>query len=300
MSQTVSGAIAVNDPDTDDSVSSYVISAGPVYGSARINVNSGTWVYTPTIRPADYADFFAVTVTDGGNNTAIAYVNIYVSVSGGDIQPPTVSAVSPSNGAIDVAVDTAVVVTFSEEINTGSLTYAATPDPGGWSATWSSGGTVATLNHNLFTYQTVYTISVTAADDLAGNPLSGAPVEWSFTTISTTDTTSPTLVAVSPPNGAEDVAAGETVVITFSEAIDSSSLTYSATPDPGGWSAAWSNNGIAATLSHNPFASQTMYTVTVTAANDLADNPLANAPYAWHFGTGQQEMVYLPLVLRNR
>jgi hypothetical protein len=39
------------------------------------------------------------------------------------------------------------------------------------------------LSHNAFDYKTVYTVSVSAADDLAGNPLSDAPVMWSFATV---------------------------------------------------------------------------------------------------------------------
>jgi hypothetical protein len=119
-----------------------------------------------------------------------------------------------------------------------------------------------------------------------------------FVTKITTDATSPAVVAVAPGSGAADVALTAPVVVTFSEPINTSTFAYNVTPDPGGWSAAWSGGDTAVTLAHDPFASQTTYTVTVTAATDLGGNPLAGAPYAWHFTTVSYRL-YLPLVVRS-
>ena len=56
------------------------------------------------------------------------------------------------------------------------------PNPGGWAAVWSEGDTVATPSHSDFAGETVYTVTVTAAEDLVGSQLLDAPVAWSFTT----------------------------------------------------------------------------------------------------------------------
>jgi uncharacterized repeat protein (TIGR01451 family) len=54
--------------------------------------------------------------------------------------PPQILATAPEAGETDVALDAAVVITFSEPIAAGAFAYTVTPDPGGWSALWSDGG----------------------------------------------------------------------------------------------------------------------------------------------------------------
>jgi subtilisin family serine protease len=95
--------------------------------------------------------------------------------------PPQIVATEPVSGAVDVPLDASVVITFSEPISTTTLSYTCVPDPGEWAETWNDLGTVVTLTHDLMTYATVYTVTVEAAEDLAGNPLA-APYPWSFTT----------------------------------------------------------------------------------------------------------------------
>lgn len=97
-----------------------------------------------------------------------------------DLTPPT-ATINPTNGATGIFVDPAVVVTFSEAMNTGSFTYTLTPDPGGVAIAWSAGDTVATITHNPFANGTAYTFSITGGTDLAANAI--APSASTFTTI---------------------------------------------------------------------------------------------------------------------
>jgi uncharacterized repeat protein (TIGR01451 family) len=113
-----------------------------------------------------------------GNTSAPAEARAFVV----DTVSPQILAVAPHIEATDAAIDAAVVITFSEPIDAGSLAYTITPDPGGWSTVWDEGGTVATLIHHPFAYLAGYTVTVTVADDLAGHPLAGAPVAWHFAT----------------------------------------------------------------------------------------------------------------------
>ena len=99
-----------------------------------------------------------------------------------DVIPSQVVSTMPTSGAVDVEVTTPLVVSFSEPINTSTFTYTVTPNPGGWVENWNSAKTVVTLHHADFDSGTVYNVNVTAADDLVGNPLSGAPYSWDFTT----------------------------------------------------------------------------------------------------------------------
>jgi CSLREA domain-containing protein len=98
-----------------------------------------------------------------------------------DTIAPSILTTEPEDGAVDVALDAPGVITFDEPIDPATLSYSCEPDPGGWAAAWNGLGTVVTLTHDLMTYATVYTVTVTAAADLAGNPLA-EPYPWSFTT----------------------------------------------------------------------------------------------------------------------
>jgi uncharacterized repeat protein (TIGR01451 family) len=113
-----------------------------------------------------------------GNTSAPAEARAFVV----DTASPQILAVAPHSEATDAAIDAAVVITFSEPIDAGSLAYNITPDPGDWSTVWDEGGTAATLIHHPFAYLASYTVTVTVADDLMGHPLAGAPVAWHFAT----------------------------------------------------------------------------------------------------------------------
>jgi hypothetical protein len=209
---------------------------------------------------------------------------------------PSILATEPVSGAVNVALDAPVVITFDEAISMPTFVYSCDPDPGGWSASWSNLGTVVTLSHGAMMTLTTYSMTVHEAEDLAGNHLIDAPYEWTFETRE--EIIPPEIEATEPVSGAVDVALDAPVVIAFSEAINPATLSYSSNPDPGGWSAAWNGLGTVVTLTHETLLPGTVYTVTVTAAEDLAGNPLAGAPYGWWFMTVEEHWLYLPLVLK--
>lgn len=207
-----------------------------------------------------------------------------------------VQVVSPPAEAAAVALDAAVAITFSEPISVATLAYTVTPDPGGWNAAWDGQHRQVTLTHAPWSPVTRYTVTLAQARDLAGNPLAGAPVAWSFTTTAV-DLLPPQVLVTFPTAGARGVPLTAGLVITFNEAISATTLVYAVTPDPGGWSAQWSPDRRVATLSHHTFTPGIWYTVTVSQAQDLAGNDLAAAPVRWGYQTVQQ--LYLPLTLRT-
>lgn len=97
---------------------------------------------------------------------------------------PRIIGTTPYDTATGVAVNTAVRIGFSEPINTSSLAYACSPDPGGWSASWNAAGDTVTLTHASFGYWTDYTFTVTQARDLEGFDLvaGGTPNPLHFRT----------------------------------------------------------------------------------------------------------------------
>jgi len=105
---------------------------------------------------------------------------------GEDTTAPTVSSVSPEDGAPAVNVGTSVSVTFSEAmdsstINTSTFTLEGSTISG--AVTYNSNTYTATFNPDGdLDYNHTYTPTLsTAITDVAGNPLA-APYSWSFTT----------------------------------------------------------------------------------------------------------------------
>jgi flagellin-like protein len=104
------------------------------------------------------------------------------------------------------------------------------------------------------------------------------------------DNVSPTITVTSPANAATGIATAASVVITFSEAMNTGSFAYSCTPDPGGWAVAWNVANTIATMTHTVYTGSTLYTFTVTVASDVAGNALIAgvAPNPFSFTTVNQ------------
>jgi len=117
---------------------------------------------------------------------------ITMNYVGNDSTPPTVSSVSPSDGAVDVALDTVITVIFSESVAVGSVT-ASTFLLNGGAVTGSVAYNLATQTATLtpasqLSPSTTYTASIkTDVEDLAGIQLAADHV-WSFTTGATVPT----------------------------------------------------------------------------------------------------------------
>ncbi|MDI6792638.1 MAG: Ig-like domain-containing protein [bacterium] len=198
--------------------------------------------------------------------------------------PPVVTAVTPPPGSIDVPLDQTVVVTFSEQIATGTLTFGILPDPGNWTVTWNDGiNTEAALSHSPFQEGTTYYFEVTGGMDPGGNILTNIPYPVTFTTL--TLEKPPVVVSTVPDTGTVDVAFDQPIIITFSRPMNKSSLRTTSTPDPGGWTAAWNEYDTRATFSHAGFAESTAYTFRITQATSQNGLDLDPRPYPINFTT---------------
>ena len=156
-----------------------VTSAAGILTSIKRNGSPITYT-TKVIKGIEYAFFPA---TNG------AYQATYAPQP--DTTPPTVSSVSPANGATSVAIATTVTATFSEAMD------AATINPNSFelrdaantlvaAAVSYNAGTTATLTPNSpLASGTTYSATVKGGSagvkDVAGNALS-ADFTWSFTT----------------------------------------------------------------------------------------------------------------------
>jgi hypothetical protein len=249
---------------------------------------------------------YRYTATSAFPNSSFQSSNYWVDVvfstgSGPDVTPPTVTSVSPLSGAAGVSINTTVTANFSEAINSSTVTATTFQlrDAGNnlVSATVSTSSNQIILTpSSLLSSSTVYTATITGGasgvKDLAGNALA-SNYSWSFTTASV-DNTPPTVISVSPASGATGVSTGTNLTATFSEAINSSTVTTGTFQlrDAG-------NNLVSATVSTSSnqitlttssvLSGSTVYTVSiiggVPGVKDISGNPLVNN-YSWSFTTG--------------
>lgn len=135
---------------------------------------------------------------------------------------PSIDWMVPKNGAADVPTNTAILITFDEEINTpatGNLSF--TP---GLSGTVSYDPDSYTLTFRPSTelgITTEYTLTIDGITDVAGNAMT--PTTIKFTT-SVLDNQRPEITLTSPKDGQKDIGHGEDMVIRFSEPMDRSRL----------------------------------------------------------------------------
>lgn len=265
-----------------------------VAGTVAYNVATATATFTPTAALSPSTSYIA-TVTTGakdlaGNALAASVIPNPWTFTTVDNVPPTVTAVSPPNGATNVSTGTTVNITFSEAmsgttINGTTITLRNTATSAAVAGIVSfNGTTVATFTPNVALAQgTGYTVTVTTGvRDVAGNAMA-AQFTSTFTTVSAPDNTAPTVVSVSPANGSTPPASTK-VYVTFSEPMDATTITgTTVTLRVTSPSAA-----VAGTVSYNagmnmaiftptaPLNVSTGYTVTVTTGvGDVAGNPLA-------------------------
>lgn len=215
-----------------------------------------------------------------------------------DDVPPTVAAVSPPSGAVGVAANTAVAITFSEPMDATTITgttitlkVTSSGSAVAGTVTYNSATRVATFTpSSALSVPVNYTVTVTTGvKDVAGNPMAAA-----FTsTFTTADLTPPTVTSTTPTNGAANVAANTTVTATFSKAMDATTIntntfqlkaTVSGTPVTG----TVAYNAATNTATFTPtsaLSSQTAYTATITTgAKDTFGNPLSSN-FNWTFST---------------
>jgi glucose/arabinose dehydrogenase/N-acetylneuraminic acid mutarotase len=155
-----------------------------------------------------------VYVAGGGTTGGSSFSTIHEAFSYNvvDTTAPTVSSVSPADGASPVPVGTNVSATLSEGIDPASLNSSTfTLVKQGTTAavsaliTYDATSRTATLNPNSdlelnITYIATVKGGASGAKDLAGNPLAADKL-WSFTTGTVADTTPPETTITGGPSG---------------------------------------------------------------------------------------------------
>lgn len=215
----------------------------PADDASRVTVNPAT--NTVTINPGkdfDAGAKYAITVdenafTNGASgNAAIAAAEwSFTTVAGpGDTEAPTVSDYFPVPGAVGVAIDTNLTLTFSEDVTTdsGNIVIYDSMDEGNLMVipvnsenVTVKDNVVTIVPYDDFKYSTTYFVNIDegAFKDLADNANSYAGISdkdtWQFTTEEAPDTTPPVVSGFSPKDGATNEEIGTNLTLTFNEDV---------------------------------------------------------------------------------
>ena len=212
-----------------------------------------------------------------------------------DITPPTIGSVVPAMNAGSVAVTSVVMANFSEAMNSATIntsTFFVKQGSASVAGTVSYSGNVATFSPSAtLAGNTVYTATVTTGvKDVTGNAMA-VNYTWNFTTAApaASDVTAPTVQSVAPASNATGIAVNSKVTATFSEAMNSATITTSTfTLKKGATSVSGtvSYSGSVATFSPSAaLTGNTVYSATVTTGvKDAAGNAMT-ANYTWNFTT---------------
>ncbi|MFA6979594.1 MAG: Ig-like domain-containing protein [Ignavibacteriaceae bacterium] len=217
---------------------------------------------------------------------------------------PTVSSTNPANNAAVVPFNQKITATFSEVMDSATITTATFTLMQGSSfvsGTVSYVGTTATFAPTSYlTPNTLYIGTITTmAKSIAGSPMASNYV-WSFTTGLTAAIVPPTVSSTDPLNAASGIPINQKIAATFSVAMDASTITTSTytllqgtTPVPGFVSYSGITAIFAPTSNLTP---NTAYSVTITTnAKDLAGNALVSN-YVWSFTTGAGVVITPPII----
>jgi len=162
--------------------------------AGSVSYDSGT--YTATFTPSanltestTYTATLSTAITDvAGNPLAAEYSWSFTTTIG---IPPTVSSVSPLDGAIDVATYTTVTATFDMSMDESTITiHTFLLDGVAGSVSYDSGTYTATFTPDAkLDSNTLYTVTLsTAITSIDGVALASA-YSWSFTTVYVGDAT---------------------------------------------------------------------------------------------------------------
>ncbi|MHB8845347.1 MAG: Ig-like domain-containing protein [Nitrospirota bacterium] len=237
---------------------------------------------------------------------------------GGGIPTPqaltqqAVTSVTPANATPGVAINWKVLATFTEPMDSASITAPGTftvtgpfvtPVLGTVTYDGPSMTAIFTPTGN-FASNTTYNVMIsTAAKNMAGVALA-SPYVWNFSTAVTLDTTAPLVSFTAPASGDASVAINRKIVATFNEAMDPLTITAATVlvTGPGGTVpgvVTYAAGSYAATFTPTgSLASSATYTVTLKGAagvTDLAGNPMA-ADFTWSFMTVAAPDITAPTV----
>jgi hypothetical protein len=222
-------------------------------------------------------------------NSSYNATNYWIDVVFSNVLVPAVVSTTPAANTTGVSTTAPnISATFSKPVQSNTISFVLKNSSGNTvpgTASYNSSTNVATFTpSSALSGTTTYTATVSGAQDSSGQTM--APVSWSFTT-ATPDTTPPAITGTTPAAGATGASLAAPVTATFSKSVVSSTISFVLKDS--------ANNVVASTLTYNaatntavltpsnPLAVSTVYSATVSGAQDLAGNTMS--PFSWSFTT---------------
>ena len=305
------------DPVTIDSSNFYVYNnAGqpPVPATITISSDRRSVLLTPTQPLLPYSQYWGTVFNyaDPAGNVAPGVGIIFVTGGAVDGTAPTVTTIAPPDTATNVAVNTPVRVVMSEAIDQTSVannSIQLTPSVAGTVALATDQVTLTFTPASPLSTSTSYTVTVNGLRDLAAHTMTTFTSGFTTSASSTPDTTAPTVVSMSPVNGAAGVAVNSSIVMVTSEPITRSVVgpatmpVYAQVPDVGSVQVAGtysvdSTNTIVTFTPASRYPANTTifwYTNYTSQITDYAGNPLQYLTP--QFTTGSEADVTVPTLL---
>jgi len=274
--------------------SAITVSAGgtPISGTVSLSSSQTTLTFVPgsslttsTVYTVKVSGF-----TDQAGNTVTPFTSTFTTGTSGTpvTTAATVTATSPANGATGVPVSSNIVLTFSERIDAATvnlntvvvLSSGLSNQLAGTYSVDSTGKIVTFTPLSPMPGNNTIDVYLGGVLDLAGNSTTGYVL--AFTTGEETDTTPPTVLMVTPSNGATGVGLNAPVVLTFSKSMSRSTMNANtlalfANGSKLSTSIYYSADNQVATLTVGMLPpSSTVTVVATTGVTDLVGNALAN------------------------
>ena len=264
-----------------------------VQGNATLASDNATVEFTPSTLLAANTTYTATLAglrdVNGNAIPAVQWTFTTGATATADTANGTI-AIAPANGAVNVATNTAIVLTLSKPADPASVTASSVAlqdrtDNSDWvpaNLALSSDGMTITMTPQATLAGShqycVYASWNQPLHDLANNIFSGANA--CFTTAAGADLTPPQVMAVMPGNGATGIGPNNPVTVTFSKAMNPATLTngdaalyIGSTLYTTSVGVAGDNNALTFNGGNLPYA--TTFTVVISpGASDLAGNPL--------------------------
>lgn len=265
---------------------------GDVYGRPLYPRNISLYIYCNTTNIDYPGEFYSGTIESAAEAQDVMSA---VTVNSGavtldinfmtnrDITPPSVVSVTPP----DLSISQDIGIKFSEPVDMGTVkkescyllkSGSALPIGGSYTELGGETNSILFYPESVMNYNTRYTLYITTdVTDLKGNHLQQAH-QTSFKT-SIGDKKPPTIIGIIPTNGATGVFVSDKIIITFSEAMDKTSVQNSLTVTPAVDGYVWDNENKTLTIGPSPSLLEgKTYTITVsTGAKDMSGNSLAKS-----------------------
>jgi hypothetical protein len=283
---TVSAVFSTGMNATTLTTSTFTLAKGTTPVAGTVAYNGTTATFTPTAQ-MEGGLVYTATITTGAKTptgVAMAANKVWTFTTVGT----AASSTDPGESVTGVPQNKVIAIVFSgpmdaSTINTSTFTLMQGTTPVAGTVSYAS-GTATFTPTNPLAGNTVYTATVTSGvKDAAGNAFAGKT--WTFTTVDI-----PAVNSTDPFSNATAVARNKKITITFSEAMNASTITTStftvtqgSTPVAG----TVTYSGTTATFTATSLmAVTTVYTATVTTGvKNVAGNALA-ANKVWSFTTG--------------